>query len=254
MSPGKQGACMQHHSNLPLEGVHEREPTGRGTNAGSLRHRGPKILMLAALLYAATVPLTACTQPMNDTPGPEYRENPDPRQAYRLTMTIEDAPGPLKIMVSAAQYDVVNRECLPPPKDNPGGRSSPVPTNDIPFELTRISDNQYTGIVYLDGMIDDDYHGRGVCRWELIQAQVQLKATGAETETRFFASLSRNSGAFDSGNPTVLYYSKHSYPRHPEAMLDEPLSFGQADRSGMASWLTDEDVFSIALAAEQAAP
>ncbi len=207
------------------------------------------LLCVVALSQAA-----ACTQPMNAKPRPEYRENPRPQQAYRLTMRIENAPGRFKVMVSAAQYDVVNTECLPPPQDNPGGRSSPVPTNDIPFELTETSDNQYTGLVYLDGMMDADYHGRGVCRWELIQAQVHLKATGAEAETRFIASLSRNHDGFGSGAPKVLYYSKNSYPRHPQAKLDEPFSTGQADRSRMASWLRDDDVFSIVLAAEQLAP
>lgn len=206
--------------------------------------------MIAALLYAATVPLTACTQPMNDTPGPEYRENPDPRQAYRLTMTIEDAPGPLKIMVSAAQYDVVNRECLPPPKDNPGGRSSPVPTNDIPFELTRVSDNQYTGIVYLDGMVDEDYHGRGVCRWELIQAQVQMKATGADGETRFIAMIRPRDEEFRSAEPKRTYYWTKRYPGSD--LRDFP-SFGETDPSRYRPEIHDE-LFVISLAIEKATP
>lgn len=211
-------------------------------------------MAMAALLCVVALSHAACTQPMNAKPRPEYRENPRPQQAYRLTMAIENAPGPFKVMVSAVQYDVVNTECLPPPKENAGGRSSPVPTNDIPFELTRVSENQYVGVVYLDGMIDEDYHGRGICRWELVQAQVHLKATGAESETRFIASLSRDHDGFGSGNTKVLYYSKNSYPRHPEANLDEPISIGQENRARMASWLTDDDVFSVVLAAEQMTP
>ncbi|MCF7221660.1 hypothetical protein [Marilutibacter chinensis] len=189
---------------------------------------------------------------MNDKPRPEYRENLNPQQAYRLTMRIDDAPGPFQVMVSAVQYDVVNRECLPPPKDNPGGRSSPVPTHDIPFELTQVSDGVYTGVVYADGMVDEDYHGRGVCHWELIQAQVQLKATGAEGETKFIPSLSRDE--LLAGSPTVLYFIKKGYPRHPESTLDKPFTFGQADRSRMASYLKDGDLFTITLVAEEAAP
>ena len=191
---------------------------------------------------------------MTDKPQPEYRENPSPKHAYRLTMTIKDAPGPLKIMVSAAQYDVINTECLPPPKENPGGRSSPVPTRDIPFELTQVSDGQYTGIVYADAMIDEDYHGRGVCRWGLVQAQVQLKATGAEAETKFIASLSQHQGDFRSGQPKTLYYTKNSYPAHPESTVKDFPDFGQADRSKMASRLADSDLFTITLIAEGSTP
>ena len=187
---------------------------------------------------------------MNATPKPPYRENPNPQHAYLVTMTIENAPGPLKIVASAAQYDVVNTECLPPPKGNPGGRSSPVPTNDIPFELTQVSDNQYTGAVYLDAMIDDDYHGRGVCQWELIQVQVRLKATGAEDETTFIASLSRRDGGLRSGQAKRIYYWKQRYPRSDTNNFP---SFGEVDPAKYKSGVRDE-LFAITLAVDEATP
>lgn len=214
----------------------------------------PASMTIAALLCTAMMPLTACTQPMNAKPQPEYRENPNPQQAYRLTMAIKDAPGPLKVMVSAAQYDVVNTECLPPPKENPGGRSSPVPTHDVPFELTPVSEGVYTGTVYADAMIDEDYHGRGVCRWALVQAQVQLKATGAKEETKFIASLSRSHDDFGRGVPKTLYYSKASYPAHPGSRIEDFPYHGQADRTRMSTALTDADLFTITLTAEEAGP
>jgi hypothetical protein len=190
--------------------------------------RESNYLMLKWILLACTVtlPITACSRPMHDRTLAEYRENADPRRAYRVTMTIRDAPGPLKIMVSAAQYDVVNRECLPPPKENPGGRSSPVPTRDIPFELTEVSEGVYQGTVYADAMLDEDYHGRGVCRWELIQAQVQLTATGASGETKFIASVSSREGDFRPGNVKTLYYWKGQYPH---AGVENYPDFGRED-------------------------
>ena len=71
----------------------------------------------------------AAHSPASDAAYPmvEYR-NPEPKIAYRITMTITGAPGPFAWMRPIAHYDVTNRECLSPPKDNPGGRSSPVPT------------------------------------------------------------------------------------------------------------------------------
>src|SRR3546814_1502961 len=76
-------------------------------------------------------------------------------------MTITDAPGPFASMRALAQYDVVNKQCLSPPKDNPGGHTAPVPTKDVEIPLTRVSDNEYTGVVYADWMQDEDYTGHG---------------------------------------------------------------------------------------------
>lgn len=203
-----------------------------------------------ALLCLAMVPLTACAQPINTQSKPIYRENPMPQQAYRLTMTIEDAPGPLRIMVSAAQYDVVNRECLPPPKDNPGGRSSPVPTNDIPFELTQVSEGMYTGTVYVDAMLDEEYHGRGVCRWELIQAQVQLQATGADGETKFIASLSQSQDEFRSGQRKETYFWKGGYP---ESGIKDFPDFGETTVDRFKPDIRGE-LFIVTLQAEALTP
>jgi hypothetical protein len=214
------------------------------------KFKPPLRVRIAVLLCAAVTPLIACTQPMTTKIKPEYRENPSPKQAYRLTMTIKDAPGPLEIIASAAQYDVVNRECLPPPKDNPGGRSSPVPTTDIPFELTQVSEGVYVGTVYADAMIDEDYHGRGVCRWQLIQARAHLKATGAEGETKFIAGLSQNHGEFQSAKSKTLYYWKGQYPH---AGVENFPDFGKAEPERFKPELRDE-LFSITLVTEEISP
>ena len=95
-----------------------------------------KALTTAFLLLLVSP--TACSGAMDSQNSPPtFTENPAPRQTYRLTLRIEGAPGPLEIVSSAAQYDVVNPECLPPPKDNPGGHTSAVPTHDIPLRLQR---------------------------------------------------------------------------------------------------------------------
>ncbi|TWT17293.1 hypothetical protein FQY83_17245 [Luteimonas marina] len=207
---------------------------------------------IAALLCVAVMPMTACSQSMNTQTKPEYRENPNPEQAYRLTMRIDGGPGTFDWIRGFAQYDVENRECLPPPKENPGGYQSPVPTRSIPFDLERLPDDEYAGTVFVDGMIDEDYHGRGICRWALKNVQVQLKATGVKNETLFMADL--YGGELLAGHAKKIHYSKRSYPRHPDSTLDEPLSSGQTNRSRMASYLTDDDLFTITLSAQEAAP
>lgn len=196
-------------------------------------------MTIAALLCAAMMPLTACTQPMNAKPKPEYRENPSPQQAYRFTMTIKDAPGPFGWIRGFVQYDVVNRECLPPPDENPGGTQSPLPTRSVPFDLERLADGDYAGTVFADGMVDEDYHGRGICRWALKNVQVQLKATGAKPETLFMADLY---GEDLQANATkTLHYWNGRYPRE-EGFEDYPesgrLNLGQVAENDRANFFT----------------
>ncbi|QDH71342.1 hypothetical protein [Marilutibacter alkalisoli] len=189
---------------------------------------------------------------MSDKPKPEYRENLNPQQTYQLTMRIADAPGGFGWIQGFMQFDVTNPECLPPPKDNPGGHTSPIPTRSIPFDLQKVAEDEYTATVFADGMIDEDYHGRGMCQWKLVQVQVQLKATGSKSETLFIPSLGRRELRSDEVKPQ--YFLKASYPRHPESTLDEPIAFGQPNRLQMASSLSDEDLFTITLSMEEAGP
>lgn len=214
-----------------------------------MKARLPWLVMLIGISLLTT---NSCSREMDKKPRPEYKRNPNSVQAHRLRMRIQDAPGPLKVVVSATQHDVVTPECLPAPNDNPGGHLSPIPTNDIPFELERVSDTEYTGVFYADGMIDEDYHGHGVCRWELIQVQVQLKATGAEGETRFVASLSRDE--IRPGRSKTIYFWKGAHPGDPASSINDLPNFGQTDRSRMAAWVKDEDVFSVTLQDDGGAP
>lgn len=190
---------------------------------------------------------TACSGAMNNQASSQFTENPSPRQAYRLTLRIEGAPGPLEIVSSAAQYDVVNHECLPPPKENPGGHTSPVPTHDIPFRLERVSDSEYSGVFYTDGMVNAEYHGRGVCRWELIQAQVQLRAPGDQGDTHFIAKL--NGDELPQGAPKAFHYWKARYPK--EAGAEGYRDFGQPDLQKVPADQRD-DFFRIVLTAKEA--
>src|SRR3546814_19926418 len=81
-------------------------------------------------------------------------------------------------MRALAQYDVVNKQCLSTPKDNPGGHTAPVPTKDVEIPLTRVSDNEYTGVVYADWMQAADYTAPEACRWQLMQFRLLMTATG----------------------------------------------------------------------------
>lgn len=179
-----------------------------------------------------------------------YTVNPAPRERYRITMTLHDAPGPFASMRALAQYDVENRECLSPPKDNPGGRSAPLPTEDIEIPLTRVGENAYEGVLYADYMRDEDYTGRGICHWKLMQFRVHMKATGAQSDTLFIPSIQDEKLIPAQGE--VAYFNKAAYPRDPESTLDEFPYFGSSrDRFGPD--VKETDLFSVAFAVRKEA-
>jgi len=181
----------------------------------------------------------------------EHTVNPQPTQAYQITMTLADAPGPFAFMQGLAQYDVVNQECLSPPEDNPGGAPMHL-TRHVEFELTRVSDVEYTGTVYADGILDEDYYGRGICRWQLTWAYVDLKATGAPRETLFTASISAE--PLLAERTEKIYFLKASYPRHPESLAEDPVSSGQPDITNLPPQFTEKDFFTIALTSNRSEP
>lgn len=181
---------------------------------------------------------------------PDFKQNPNPKQRYQLILTIANAPGPFASVEGFMQFDVKTPECLPPPKEN-DGHLWPTPTETIPFAWTRISDTEYTGEVFIDGMIDEDYYGRGVCRWELIQARAALKATGAKRETQFVPNIYPEN--IKAGQFVSTYMLKADYPRHPETESEDPVSFGLNDRSKMTH-LKDDEIFTITLTPKAIAP
>lgn len=188
---------------------------------------------------------------MTEQASADYRENPHPRRIYRLEMRVENAPGEFEYVAGSLQFNVGNTACLPPPGLNPGGRTSPVPIHMIPLDVARRADGVYDASIFTDGMIDEDYHGRGTCHWELANVQLQLKATGAPGETLFVASLHGDElGAGDK----VLNYARIAFPRSPDTDLEDPVTFGQVDRSKMASELSAEDLFQIILSTARVAP
>lgn len=195
------------------------------------------------------IPASDSTPATRERSGPAYHKNPQPKQAYRITMTIENAPGPFARMLGLAQFDVVNRECLPPPDDN-NGHLWPVPTEGVEIPLQKVSENTYSGVVYADQMLDEDYYGRGVCRWKLIQAQVQLKATGAKGETKFIPSLGSEDLFADKSQK--VYFWREYYPG-ASAVLEEYPEFGQTDRSRISSEIRDEDLFTVTLTSSKEA-
>lgn len=152
--------------------------------------------------------------------------NPQPTRAYALTLRIENAPGPFATVEGSAQYDVVNEDQCG--HINAASGTAERITSHEPVALTKVGEGEYRGVVYLDRMLDADYYGRGVCRWQLSTAAVALRATGAATETRFQPVI--DAEQILSGEPVELYFWKGGYPRSdmddfPDSGMPSPDKF-----------------------------
>lgn len=141
---------------------------------------------------------------------PVYRKNQHPTEAYKLTMTIEDAPGPFEWISGTAFYQMTNHEqCTP--IEPIAGVWSKSKEDGIPIKFQKIDPTTYVATIYADGMVNADYYGKGVCNFELNGVGVTLKATGKKEETRFQPVLFKTQ-IYDSA-PVKFYFWKGGYPQ-----------------------------------------
>ena len=181
-----------------------------------------------SMAAAASMALAACA-PVQDSSAsveegkhkPLRRLNPNPKRAYLITMRIEGAPGPFAVLEGVAHYEVENLECgryLKFAGTFPGMGSSET------FEMSRISETEYQGTVYADLILDEDYFGRGVCRWKFIGMDGFLRATSDKRTTRFRPWV--DDDEVYSQRSVTTYFWKERYPR--EEGYDNFAEFGDA--------------------------
>lgn len=181
----------------------------------------------------------------------ELKERPDPQRAYRIVMTIADAPGPFAQVEASTRYDAVNEEECGQLSSIPGaeGIASHVSTQPR-VQLEKLSDTTYAATVYADRMVDEDYFGRGVCHWKFSYVSAMLRATGDEKETRFLPTIEAEEIA--AGKTVTWYFWKGGYP------VDTPLpsdgkgfaDFGYRSIEKFKPELRDQ-LFSVTLAAKE---
>ncbi len=178
---------------------------------------------------------------------PVYRKNPHPTQAYRITMTIEGAPGPFRYVSGATFYDMVNRDACAP-VDPVLGMSTKRKEDSIPIQFQKVDDINYVATIHADGMVDADYYGRGVCRFELGSVDITLSATGNDGETRFQPTLLKDE-VLGRGS-VATYFWKGGYPR--DVMENYPDS-GHRNPDQFKADLKDQ-LFKVTLTAREVAP
>ncbi|MGY5235792.1 MULTISPECIES: hypothetical protein [unclassified Neisseria] len=136
-----------------------------------------------------------------------FQLNPHPKQAYRLKIKINDAPGPL-VSMNNTYIRYMARDCSYVINHIEGVTSHPRKYVDIP--LRQVGKNEYEASFYFDAVQDEDYFGEGVCHWKPDGFGGTFKATGKEEETGFTISdVMRN---LLEKKTLTKYYWKWSYP------------------------------------------
>lgn len=159
----------------------------------------PCFFRTLAVALLLSLPLTACSSPMNDQP--DIKLNSHPVQRYEITVTT-DAPGPFDSAKGYAHYQVSNVDCVP--RDAFEGARN-IPNRGHEFTLTKVSDKTYKGYFYLDQLQNEDYFGLGVCHFDLTSVWAGFGVHGMT----FGAIMSADT--LSAQKPTVWYTPKKVY-------------------------------------------
>ena len=188
----------------------------------------PMTALITAAVFSV-LSLNACggsekSMSIQEQTEAKFQLNPHPKQAYRLKIKINDAPGPLKLMGNMSvgykaencSYIINHIEGAPA---NPEKRVRTV--------IRQLGEFEYETVVYADAMQDEDYFGEGICHWKPEGFGVAFKATGSPDETKF------NFGDFLDDliekKMLVKYYWKWAYPyskREDGSLYSDSVDFG----------------------------
>ncbi len=215
--------------------------------------------LLIGLLLPTALSLSSCTPSRNDmsststedggSHAPRTQLNPRPAHAYRVSLSLQDAPGTFQVVEGIVDYHAHYR-------DDPGrqcGYMIPFAGAFIAlnrsesFELRKVADNTYEGVVYSDLMLDEDYNGEGICHWGMVEVRARLRANDNLTDTRFAPFLDV-AGTLTEKSET-RYFWKEMYP---SAEVEDFPDFGESDRKQISR--RDDELFTMTLAVKEVQP
>ena len=211
-------------------------------------------LMTAAVL--SVLSLNACggsekSMSIQEQTEARFQLNPHPKQAYRLKIKINDAPGPL-VSMNNTYIRYMARDCSYVINHIEGVTSHPRKYVDIP--LRQVDKNEYEASFYFDAVQDEDYFGEGVCHWKPDGFGGTFKATGKEEETGFTISdVMRN---LLEKKTLTKYYWKWSYPyftREDGSISPDFVNFGITSPE-LYSAEEHKEMFTITVTLEEIKP
>ncbi len=146
----------------------------------------------------------------------DIKQNPHPKQAYEITVTIRNAPGPFDSVKGEMLFEVANSDCVP---QDPFSGARKVPTSHPPVPLEPLGSGRYRGTIYLDLLQDDDYFGLGTCHWNFNGLIVTLGAFNRTFGADFTTEQIRTQSIDDQYVPKSLYAPANidnlNYPAGP---------------------------------------
>ena len=181
-----------------------------------------------------------------------FQLNPHPKQAYRLRIKINDAPGPLKLMGNfGVGYKAENCSYI----INRIEGAPANPEKNVETQVRQLGEFEYETVVYADAVLDEDYFGEGICHWRPDGFGVAFKATGHPEETKF------NFGDFLDNLIEKKTLTKYFWNgAYPYAKNEDGSIFIRSDGIGFTDWGENldtfpperqKDLFSIAITLEE---
>ena len=215
----------------------------------------PMTALITAAVFSA-LSLNACggsekSMSIQEQTEARFQLNPHPKQAYRLRIKINDAPGPL-VSMNNTYVRYMARDCSYVINHIEGVTSHPRKYVDIP--LRQVGKNEYEASFYFDAVQDEDYFGEGVCHWKPDGFGGTFKATGKEEETGFTISdVMRN---LLEKKTLTKYYWKWSYPyftREDGSISPDFVNFGITSPE-LYSAEEHKEMFTITVTLEEIKP
>lgn len=128
-----------------------------------------KWLKITAISFVFVFSITGCKK-YEPVPAPSAKLNAKPVERYRLLLTIPEPPGLLRVTGKATYTIENNGYCVPLDKRRSLGGSHPSFSNEISLPVRKISDRQYEIYFYADAYNNEDYYGKGICKWRGVPA------------------------------------------------------------------------------------
>jgi hypothetical protein len=136
-------------------------------------HTGhPRRWIAAIFTTTLLIPgISGCWKPV---PPPNIHVNPNPTERYRFVLTLPDPPphGEPKVTAYINYYIENNGRCIPSDKTKALGGHTQIVARKIPLDVTQISKTKYEATYYMDHFKNEDYYGKGICRWGAVPEYV----------------------------------------------------------------------------------
>ena len=213
------------------------------------------VLMTAAIF--SVLSLNACggseKSRIQEQTEARFQLNPHPKQAYRLRIKINDAPGPLKLMRNmSVGYGA--RDCSYIINHIEGVSANPE--KKVRAETRKLAEFEYEAIIYADAVQDEDYFGEGICHWKPEGFGLGFQATGSPNETIF--NFGDSLDDLIEKKTLTKYYWKGGYPYFKNidgsnSNTENTVSFGGDTLTDFSEdrW---QDLFTIAVTLEEIKP